>query len=197
MWDKHHDFRGCFILPAPQASQRTPRRPPPPRHRPAVPQARRSTAPQASAPQASAPQATRKGWPYYRRLSSQRTWRAGKCEQATRKGWPYYRRDVQLAKPSSIVGPPLAGGLPPLYGVPGRFAYSRATPGGWPAPRWNGGPAPRWNGGLCGGATGAGGALAVAGRGRHDGWPAGQPGRRRLNQRRRSFRASCSTEISS
>src|SRR5579884_4115268 len=70
--------------------------------------------PQGSAPaafteaRARAKQATRKGWPYYIRLSSQRTRRAGKCEQATRKGWPYY---IQCG-----------------HAACGWIVYSRATP---------------------------------------------------------------------
>src|SRR5579885_1726917 len=45
--------------------------------------------------------------------------------QATRKGWPYYRRHAPTL--SSIVGPPLAGGL----GRP-EVNASGATPCGWP-----------------------------------------------------------------
>src|SRR5579885_679281 len=53
--------------------------------------------------------------------------------QATRKGWPYYRRDCTGGtNAASIVGPPLAGGLPGartgfssrLWGHPLRVAFS-------------------------------------------------------------------------
>ena len=59
---------------------------------------------------------------------------ASQHEQATRKGWPYYIRVVRIISVlvSSIVGPPLAGGLLVAGLLAACLLHEQATRKGWP-----------------------------------------------------------------